>query len=89
MFGATAQNSRGVTPWFLDVMGCGNSLYQVPGDGRAGERAHRHAQLDRPLGRLPRHRRRPPTSTPIPRVGPAPHQDVMGIVLSYVWRGSQ
>jgi hypothetical protein len=34
--GATAQNTRGVTPFFLDVTGCGNSQYDVPGNGGAG-----------------------------------------------------
>lgn len=34
--GATAQNTRGVTPFFLDVTGCGNSEYDVPGNGGAG-----------------------------------------------------
>ena len=34
--GATAQNTRGVTPFFLDVTGCGNSEYDVPGDGGPG-----------------------------------------------------
>lgn len=31
--GATAENSRPVTPLFLDVTGCGNSEYDVPGNG--------------------------------------------------------
>ena len=31
--GATAENSRAVTPYFQDVTGCGNSTYDVPGDG--------------------------------------------------------
>ncbi|HKH07129.1 MAG TPA: hypothetical protein VKA65_18320 [Acidimicrobiales bacterium] len=34
--GATATNTRGVTPFFLDVTGCTNSEYDVPGDGGAG-----------------------------------------------------
>jgi len=34
--GATAQNTRGVTPFFLDVTGCGNSVYDVPGNGGPG-----------------------------------------------------
>jgi hypothetical protein len=34
--GATPQNTRGVTPFFLDVTGCGNSEYDVPGDGGEG-----------------------------------------------------
>lgn len=34
--GATTENSRPVTPFFLDVTGCGNSEYQVPGDGGPG-----------------------------------------------------
>jgi hypothetical protein len=31
--GATATNSRPVTPYFLDVTGCGGSTYDVPGTG--------------------------------------------------------
>ena len=34
--GATAQNSRAVTPFFLDVTGCGNSTFDVPGNGGPG-----------------------------------------------------
>ena len=34
--GATAQNSRPVTPFFLDVTRCGNSTYDVPGNGGPG-----------------------------------------------------
>jgi hypothetical protein len=34
--GATAANTRAVTPFFLDVTGCGNSEYDVPGNGGAG-----------------------------------------------------
>lgn len=34
--GATPQNTRGVTPFFLDVTGCGNSEYDVPGNGGPG-----------------------------------------------------
>jgi hypothetical protein len=35
--GATAQNTRGVTPFFLDVTGCNaGSIYQVPGNGGPG-----------------------------------------------------
>jgi hypothetical protein len=34
--GATTTNSRPVTPFFLDVTGCGNSEYDVPGDGGPG-----------------------------------------------------
>jgi hypothetical protein len=34
--GATAQNTRGVTPFFLDVTGCGASVYDVPGTGGSG-----------------------------------------------------
>jgi hypothetical protein len=34
--GANASNSRPVTPYFLDVTGCGNSTYDVPGNGGAG-----------------------------------------------------
>jgi hypothetical protein len=33
---ATAQNSRPVKPFFLDVTGCGNSQYDVPGNGGPG-----------------------------------------------------
>jgi hypothetical protein len=34
--GATTQNSRPVTPFFLDVTGCGNSTYDIPGNGGPG-----------------------------------------------------
>ena len=34
--GATSTNSRFVTPYFMDVTGCGNSVYDVPGDGGPG-----------------------------------------------------
>ena len=34
--GATTTNSRPVRPFFLDVTGCGNSEYDVPGDGGPG-----------------------------------------------------
>jgi hypothetical protein len=34
--GATAQNTRPVTPLFLDVTGCGGSTYDVPGNGGTG-----------------------------------------------------
>jgi hypothetical protein len=33
---ATAANSRGVTPYFMDVTGCGNSEFDVPGNGGPG-----------------------------------------------------
>ena len=31
--GATAENTRGVTPFFLDVTGCGSSEYDIPAGG--------------------------------------------------------
>lgn len=34
--GANASNTRGVVPFFLDVTGCGNSEYNVPGTGGPG-----------------------------------------------------
>jgi hypothetical protein len=34
--GATASNTRGVTPLFQDVTGCGGSTYDVPGTGGPG-----------------------------------------------------
>lgn len=34
--GANATNTRGVTPFFLDVTGCGNSEYDIPGNGGPG-----------------------------------------------------
>jgi hypothetical protein len=34
--GATTANTRGVTPFFLDVTGCGGSTYDIPGNGGAG-----------------------------------------------------
>jgi hypothetical protein len=33
---ATAENTRGLTPFFLDITGCGNSEYDIPGDGGPG-----------------------------------------------------
>ena len=33
---ATAANSRSVTPYFADVTGCGNSVFNVPGTGGMG-----------------------------------------------------
>ena len=34
--GANATNSRSVEPWFMDITGCGNSTYDVPGNGGPG-----------------------------------------------------
>jgi hypothetical protein len=34
--GANATNSRPVQPYFMDVTGCGNSTYDIPGDGGPG-----------------------------------------------------
>jgi hypothetical protein len=34
--GATAANTRNVVPYFADVTGCGNSVFDVPGNGGAG-----------------------------------------------------
>jgi hypothetical protein len=34
--GANSTNTRGVVPFFLDVTGCGNSEYNVPGNGGPG-----------------------------------------------------
>lgn len=34
--GANATNSRPVEPWFMDTTGCGNSTYDVPGNGGPG-----------------------------------------------------
>ena len=34
--GANATNTRPVQPWFMDVTGCGNSTYDVPGNGGPG-----------------------------------------------------
>ena len=34
--GANATNSRPLQPWFMDVTGCGNSTYDVPGNGGPG-----------------------------------------------------
>jgi hypothetical protein len=137
--GATADNTRGVTPWFLDVTGCGNSVYQVPGTGgpgsvhtatrswttpwdgyhvTAGGHLHgggiditirndatgdsctmvAHYEHSHPEGgpgeitRCPVHKRflQGQGFSVISRYdNSAPYQDVMGIVLSYVWRGSQ
>jgi hypothetical protein len=137
--GATAQNTRGVTPFFLDVTGCGNSEYDVPGNGGAGsvhtatrswtvpwdgyhvtagghlhgggiditirndttgasctmtahyEHTHPH---DSPgaITRCPVHERveQGQRFSVISRYDNSePHADVMGIVLSYAWRGNQ
>ena len=43
--GANATNSRPVQPWFMDVTGCGNSTYDVPGNGGPGSvQVGRHAR---------------------------------------------
>jgi hypothetical protein len=34
--GANATNTRPVQPWFMDVTGCGNSTYDIPGNGGPG-----------------------------------------------------
>lgn len=34
--GATSTNTRGVVPYFMDVAGCGNAEFDVPGDGGPG-----------------------------------------------------
>jgi hypothetical protein len=34
--GANATNSRPVVPYFMDVTGCGNSTYDIPGNGGPG-----------------------------------------------------
>ncbi|MCL4292352.1 MAG: hypothetical protein KJ056_04910 [Acidimicrobiia bacterium] len=34
--GADASNTRGVVPFFMDITGCGNSEYDVPGNGGPG-----------------------------------------------------
>jgi hypothetical protein len=137
--GATAQNTRGVTPFFLDVTGCGNSEYDVPGNGGPGsvhtntrswtvpwggyhvgagghlhgggiditirndatgasctmvakyEHTHPH---DAPgsITRCPVHKRveQGQTFSVTSRYDNSEaHADVMGIVLSYAWRGNQ
>ena len=58
--GATAQNTRGVTPFFLDVTGCGTSEYDIPGDGGAGSVHTATRTWSMPVGRLHGRRRRPP-----------------------------
>ena len=34
--GANATNSRPVQPWFMDVTGCGDATYDIPGNGGPG-----------------------------------------------------
>lgn len=137
--GATAQNTRGVTPFFLDVDGCGDSEYDVPGNGGPGsvhtntrtwtapwggyitsagghlhgggiditirndatgaactmtakyEHTHPH---DAPgsITTCPVHKRfeaGQQFSVTARYDNSEPHQDVMGIVLAYAWRGNQ
>jgi hypothetical protein len=136
--GATAQNTRGVTPFFLDVTGCGNSEYDVPGNGGPGsvhtssrtwsapwegylvtagghlhgggidiairdeadglecrmvanyEHQHPH---DAPgsITRCPTHEHigaGQQFTVTSRHDNSEPHQDVMGIVLAYAWRGT-
>ena len=137
--GATAQNTRAVTPFFLDVTGCGNSTYDVPGDGGPGSvhtrsrtwtapwdgylvtaGGHLHgggidiairddadgleckmvAHYDHPhpddapssITTCPTHEQigAGQTFTVTSRYDNSePHEDVMGIVLAYGWRGTQ
>lgn len=137
--GATAENTRGVTPFFLDITGCGNSEYDVPGNGGPGsvhtnartwtmpwggyhvssgghlhgggidisirndttnitctmtahyEHSHPH---DAPgsISTCPAHKRveQGHSVTVTARYDNSePHDSVMGIVLAYVWRGTQ
>jgi hypothetical protein len=137
--GATAQNTRGVTPFFLDVTGCGNSEYDVPGNGGPGSvhtmsrtwsapwegylvtagghlhgggidiairddadglecrmvanYDHQHPH-DAPgsITRCPVHEHigaGQPFTVTSRYDNSEPHQDVMGIVLAYGWRGTQ
>ena len=137
--GATAQNTRGVTPFFLDVTGCGNSEYDVPGTGGPGsihtntrswtmpwngyhvssgghlhgggiditlrndttgqscpmvahyEHTHPHdapGSIDRCL--IHKRALQGQTFSVTSRYDNSePHDAVMGIVLAYVWRGTQ
>ena len=136
--GATATNSRPVQPWFMDVTGCGNSTYDVPGNGGPGSEhlasrswqaprdgmavfagGHLHdGGIDITVGdtgpelaglrdeRLlprepppPREHRLLPTAREGDRRhsyrvtarydNSKPYADVMGIVLAYVWWGTQ
>lgn len=137
--GATAQNTRGVTPFFLDVTGCGNSEYDVPGGGGPGSIHTRSRTWTAPwegylvtagghvhgggidirirdeadaleCAMVAKYEHSHPHDSPgsittcptHEHIGAGqqftvtarydnsePHQDVMGIVLAYAWRGTQ
>jgi hypothetical protein len=135
--GANATNSRPVVPHFMDVTGCGNSTYDIPGNGGPGSvhtnsrswtapndgivvgaGGHLHEggidiTLRDPTRNMnctmvaeyhenPRHLSKiPPCNIHYPVVAGRPYTvisrydnsqpwiDVMGIVLAYVWFGTQ
>lgn len=141
--GADETNTRGVTPYFLDVTGCGASTYDVPGTGGPGSvhtrsrswtaaadgllvwaGGHQHEggmglvvehttsgldgcesmpEYEDPAGPLsgehPMHMSTCTRHDPVEGGdsytlrsrydNSRPHSDVMGIVLAYVWHGTQ
>ena len=49
--GANTTNSRPLDVYFQDITGCGDSTYDVPGNGGAGQRAHKSRSWTAPRRR--------------------------------------